>query len=77
MLSKLRQKSVQRHLVKCPHCGRDVLDHLTVCSFCEGALQPLMREVRSDEQLQKTKNTLRVIGFAIAAGLLLWRLLAK
>jgi len=77
VLNKLRQKSVQRHLVKCPHCGRDVLDHMNVCPVCEGVLQPLMREAKSDEQLRNTKNTLRIIGFVIAAGLLLWRLLAK
>jgi hypothetical protein len=73
----MRQQSVQRHLVKCPHCGRDVLDHMSVCPVCEGALKPLMREARSDEQLRKTKNTLRAIGFTIAAFLVLWRLLAK
>lgn len=45
--------------------------------MCEGALKPLMREARSDEQLRKTKHTLRAIGFTIAALLVLWRLLAK
>jgi len=77
VLNKLRQKSIQRHLVKCPHCGQDALDHMSVCPVCEGVLQPLMREARSDEQLRNTKNTLRVIGFTIAALLVLWRLLAK
>jgi len=77
VLSKLRQKSLKRHLVRCPHCGRDVLDHMAACPFCDGALQPLMRQDGSDEQLKRLKNTLRIVGFAVAALLLLWRLMGR
>lgn len=35
------KKSLQKHLVKCPFCGKDILDHFTECPFCK-------HEVKSD-----------------------------
>ena len=77
MLSKLRQNSLRRHLVSYPHCGRDVLDHMAVCPFCDGTLQTPARRAGVQEQLKKAKTILRIIGFAVAALLLLWRLMAR
>ncbi len=29
-----------RHTVLCPHCGKEVLDHMTKCPHCGGELTP-------------------------------------
>jgi len=31
----------EKHLRPCPHCGKDVLDHMTQCPFCKEEISPL------------------------------------
>lgn len=39
---KQREKErMQRHVVTCPHCGKNALDHMTKCPHCGGELTPL------------------------------------
>lgn len=28
-----------RHVVQCPECGKDVLDHMTKCPYCNAELK--------------------------------------
>jgi hypothetical protein len=61
-----------------PHCGKDVLDHMTECPYCKGALESRYYTPRMDEQQQKKlKRTLSIIGFAIAAAIILFILIQK
>lgn len=39
MENKDNLKRFEKHLVKCPHCGKDVLDHMKECPFCKGELK--------------------------------------
>lgn len=65
----------QRHVTSCPHCGRDVLDHMEQCPFCKGELTPLSGQGIPKETQKRIKKWLSIIGYALAAGVLLWRLL--
>ncbi|MHC1786312.1 MAG: hypothetical protein AB9880_04580 [Christensenellales bacterium] len=66
---------MKRHLVPCPRCGREVLDHVLLCPFCGGALEPMGARGEDPEQIRRRKRVLSIIGFLIAAALLTWRLL--
>lgn len=33
-------KFISKHIVKCPHCQKDILDHMRECPFCKGTLTP-------------------------------------
>lgn len=74
---RLREKSVQRHLIPCPHCGRQVLDHMKGCPFCEAELEPQLAQGASEEQIKRIRRVLSIIGCAVAAALLLLRLTSK
>lgn len=61
-----RQEQMQKHIVKCPHCGKDVLDHMTECPNCHGKLDPRGYTPMSDEKRKKIRFVTYAIGFAIA-----------
>ena len=61
-----RQENMQKHIVKCPHCGRDVLDHMTECPDCHGKLTPQGYAPMSDEKRKKIRYVTYGIGFAVA-----------
>lgn len=65
----------KKHLMPCPHCGKDVLDHMRLCPFCKGQLEPQIREGWPEEKIRGIRKTLNIIGFLVAAALILWRLL--
>ncbi|MGI6150424.1 MAG: hypothetical protein ACOYIR_00490 [Christensenellales bacterium] len=62
------QANLRRHVVSCPHCGKDVLDHMTQCPFCKGKLKSrYYTSFRDPDQAKALKRTMRIVGFAIAA----------
>ena len=63
--------NVEKHKVSCPHCGKDVLDHMTICPFCEGALTPAGYKPMDEETRKRVKRILSIIGFAAAAVVIL------
>jgi len=63
--------NVEKHKVPCPHCGKDVLDHMTKCPFCEGALTPAGYKPMDEETRKRVKRILSIIGFAAAAVVIL------
>ncbi len=67
--------SYRRHLVACPECGKDVLDHMRECPFCHAKLTPLTGGAWPEEKVRRIRKQLNIIGFVIAAAFLLWRLL--
>lgn len=72
------QENVRKHVVPCPHCKKEVLDHMTECPFCRGELKPRYYTASRDPtQAKNLKRTMNVIGFAIAAVLIVWLLVQK
>lgn len=65
----------EKHLLPCPHCGKDVLDHMRECPFCKGQLEPQTKEGWPEEKIRGIRKTLNIIGFLVAAALILWRFL--
>ena len=65
----------RKHLVACPNCGKEVLDHMLECPFCHAKLVPLTKGAWPEDKIKKTRKILNIVGFIIAAVLLLWRLM--
>ena len=58
--------SYERHIVQCPVCGKDILDHMTTCPFCKteitiGGVKPI-----SEDSVQKVKLIALIVGIIIA-----------
>lgn len=56
----------ERHIVQCPECGADMLDHMTECPKCGaevnfGGLKPI-----SPETLRRVRIVALVVGIIIA-----------
>lgn len=62
----------EKHGVKCPHCGKDVLDHMTKCPSCGGNLQPKGYKPLSDKTILIIKIVGFVVGMAIVIPLLIF-----
>ena len=69
--------NLEKHKVPCPHCGRDVLDHMTECPFCHGALTPGGRAPLDPARLKRLKRVLNIVGFALAIAVVAWVLLTR
>lgn len=71
METKIRKKGFEKHLVPCPKCGKDILDHMTRCPFCKEAVSPAAYQPMSPDQQRKIKLVLTVVS-CILAGILLF-----
>ena len=60
-----RQQRLRRHVVTCPHCGKEVLDHMTRCPFCGGELSPRGYSPMSEEKKKKIRLVTGIIGAII------------
>lgn len=72
---KKRSPSLQRHIVTCPHCGKEALDHMTQCPSCGGELTPRGYDPRSGEKFQSVKKVLTAV-FGVLAAVVVILLLA-
>ncbi len=54
----------EKHVIKCPSCGKDVLDHMAICPYCQGKLQ-----VGYSELSKKTKKTVKIVLWIILGAL--------
>jgi ribosomal protein L37AE/L43A len=70
MDKKVRKKGFERHLVPCPKCGKDILDHMSQCPFCKAAVSPSAYQPMNPDQQRKIKLVLTVV-LCILAGILL------
>lgn len=64
---KTRSKSLQKHIVVCPHCGAEALDHMTKCPECKGELQPKGYRPFDRDGLRRFKRIAWIVTLAIAA----------
>ena len=71
----MKRLSYQKHLVTCPQCRKEALDHMETCPFCGGALKKAGG--MTPEEIKRTRRALNIAGFILAAGLILWRILKR
>ena len=69
--------SLQKHLVSCPVCGKEVLDHMTRCHFCGEELTPRGYDSRNFEKLQPVRRALLIVFGVAAAVLVVWVLTGR
>ncbi len=62
-----RERARKKHIVLCPHCQREVLDHMTECPFCHGELTPLGYRGRNEKTFKIVRAVSYAVLFAIAA----------
>ena len=61
----------EKHIVKCPNCGKDVLDHMTQCPSCKSSLEPQNYKSMDDSRIRKIRMILTIILFAVVAVILI------
>ena len=66
MSMKKSMTNLEKHLVKCPSCGKDVLDHMTECPFCHAELTPSNYTTLDPEKQKKIKRILTIVLMIIA-----------
>lgn len=64
---KVRSKSLQKHIVICPHCGAEALDHMTKCPECKGDLRPKGYRPIDRDSLRKFKRAAWIVSLVLAA----------
>ena len=70
---KRRQKHearLQSHVVVCPHCNKNVLDHMTKCPYCGGELTPANYRSMSAEKRAAIKKVTYAIGAIVAVAVI-------
>lgn len=55
----------EKHIIQCPLCGKDVLDHMTECPSCKARLEPM--DYRPMDS-KKTRKIRMIITLIILAG---------
>lgn len=66
-----QKERIERHVVVCPHCGKNVLDHMTECPHCKGALQPAGYRPVDPAKYKKIKLICTVVGIAVAVAVVI------
>lgn len=61
-----RRARAARHIIVCPHCGQDVLDHMTECPHCKGKLVPQGYRPVDAGKYKKIKLISTIVGIAVA-----------
>ncbi len=72
-----QNERMRRHIVICPHCGKEVLDHMTECPHCKGELMPAGYRPPDEKTLRKVKRVCLIVGVIAAAGIALAILFSK
>ncbi len=60
------KESTKKHIVSCPACGKDVLDHMTECPFCHGSLTPKGYAGPQSENYEVIRKWMRIGFIAVA-----------
>lgn len=70
-----QEERMRRHVVTCPHCGKDVLDHMTECPFCKGELMPVGYKPVDERLIKKIRLICFLVGAAVFIGVVVYVLL--
>lgn len=73
-MTKKSKTGYEKHLTTCPHCKRDVLDHMLECPFCQGELKPYYKPMET-EKARRIRNFLTIGLMAIALVIILTKLI--
>lgn len=65
------RQRLEKHALPCPHCGKNVLDHMTRCPYCGGALVPAGYTPMDEKKKRKIKTICYAIGTAVAVAIIL------
>ena len=57
----------KRHMVRCPNCGKDVLDHMTECPFCHGELEGYSYRPLDPDKVRRIRTIATIVILALAA----------
>lgn len=73
MSDSKRMERLRKHIVTCPHCGKEALDHMTRCPSCGGTLTPRgYNPTMSEESRKRFKRTVSWILWPIAIALIVF-----
>ena len=67
----------ERHVVQCPVCGKDILDHMTQCPYCKseitiGGVKPI-----SQDTIRRVRMIALIVGVIIALVIIVPLLMKK
>lgn len=68
---------LQKHVVICPHCGGEALDHMTKCPCCGGELQPAGYRPLKESTRKKIRIVTYTIGAAVAIAIVVMLVFLK
>lgn len=72
-IKKQKQEArMRRHVVPCPHCGKEVLDHMTECPFCKGVLVPAGYQPVDEKKLKKIRLICFLVGVVVFIGVVVY-----
>ena len=55
-MKKEKEPSYKKHIIQCPSCQKDILDHMNECPYCKEPIKGTYKEINP-----KTKKTIRII----------------
>lgn len=59
-MKKEKEPRYKKHIVKCPSCQKDILDHMSICPYCNTPISGVYKEL--DPMIKKRiKISLTVI----------------
>lgn len=58
--------SYERHIVQCPVCGKDILDHMTQCPFCKAEIEIGGMKPMSQDTVRRVRTIALIAGIIIA-----------
>lgn len=67
-----RKAKLEKHVVVCPHCGKNVLDHMDKCPYCEGELTPKGYRPMNEKVMRRVKIISSAVLIAVAVGIAIW-----
>lgn len=74
---KISGFSYQHHIVHCPSCGAQALDHMRQCPSCQAELLPGGIKPIDPEKIRRIRRLSNLIGALAAAVILAWYLFLR
>jgi predicted RNA-binding Zn-ribbon protein involved in translation (DUF1610 family) len=75
MSIKRKISGYDKHLEKCPSCGREILDHMTECPFCGKEIVRKAYHAMDEQKAKRIRVILGIILFAVVAVILVIKIL--
>lgn len=72
-----REARLKSHVVACPHCGKDVLDHMTQCPYCNQPITPVNYRSMSAEKRRAIQKVTYAVGAVVAIVIIILLIVLK